>query len=67
MAHNARRLAARAGLRPGLALEHARDVMFAYTAPELYEVLVLHRGWTLTQYGDFLYRGMAAELLGPAG
>ena len=67
MAHNARRLAARAGLRPGLTLEHARDVMFAYTAPELYEVLVLHRGWTLTQYGDFLYRGMAAELLGPAG
>ena len=41
--------------------------MFTYTAPELYEVLVLHRGWTLTQYGDFLYRGMAAELLGSAG
>jgi AcrR family transcriptional regulator len=66
MAHNARRLAQRGRLRAGLTLDHARDVLFAYTAAEFYELLVLRQGWTLPQYGDFLYRGMVAELLEPS-
>lgn len=65
MAHNARRLAVRGGLRPGLADDCVRDVLFAYTAPELYELLVLQRGWSLTDFGDFIYRGLVAELLEP--
>ncbi len=63
MAHNARRLARHHALRPGLSLRHARDVMYAYTAPELYEVLVLRQGWTVPEFGDFIFRGMVAELL----
>lgn len=65
MAHNARRLAVRGGLRPGLADNRVRDVLFAYTAPELYELLVLQRGWSPTEFGDFIYRGLVAELLEP--
>lgn len=67
MGHNARRLAALGGLRRGLSADRAGDVLFAYTTPELYEALVVHRGWTLTEFGDFLYRGMAAELLEQPG
>jgi len=63
MAHNARRLAVRGSLRRGVTLERARDVLFAYTAPELYEVLVIHRRWSLEEFGDFIYRGLVAELL----
>ena len=43
--------------------EQARDVMFTFTAPELFEILVTRQHWTLDQYGDFVYRGLAAELL----
>lgn len=64
MTHNARRLRARPGLRPRQSISDIRDVMFTYTAPELYEVLVIERGWSLTRYADFLYRGMAGQLLG---
>ncbi len=63
MAHNARQLRKRGQLRPGLSIDKAADVLFAFTAPELFEILVLRQGWTLAEFGDFLYRGMAAELL----
>lgn len=63
MEHNARRLRRRPGLRPQLATAHIRDVLFTYTAPELYETLVLHRGWSLEAYADFLFHGMTGQLL----
>lgn len=63
MAHNARRLARTGGLRDGVSLRQARDVMFTYTAAELYETLVAHRKWTLRDYSDFVYRGIRSQLL----
>ncbi len=63
MHHNAHRLADPGHLRRGLTTERARDVMFTYTAPELFEILVTRQGWTLDQYGDFVFRGLVAELL----
>ena len=39
------------------------DVMFAYTAPELYDVVVTGRRWTLEMFADFIFRGLCAELL----
>ncbi|EID77477.1 TetR family transcriptional regulator, partial [Rhodococcus opacus RKJ300 = JCM 13270] len=63
MTHNARRL--RSHLPPTISLEHARDVLFTYTAPEIYELLVLARHWSVEQYAEFIYRGMAAQLLPP--
>jgi hypothetical protein len=62
MGHNAR--AIRRHLRRGLSVSKARDVLFALTAPGLYEVLVMRRGWSLEDYADFLRRATAAELLG---
>lgn len=63
MALNAQRLLSKPGLRPGLTTAHIRDVLFTYTAPELYETLVLHRRWSLEDYADFLFHGMAGQLL----
>ena len=67
MNHNARRLRERPGLRAGLSPAEIRDVLFAYTAPELYELLVLKRRWSLVRYADFLYSGMAGQLLESRG
>ena len=50
-------------LRPGVGVEAAGDVLFAFSAPELFELLVLRRGWSLAAYSDFLRRGIIAELL----
>lgn len=65
MTHNAQHLVARDALRPGLTLEQARDVMWLYSSPELYERMVLHQGWTLPEYGRFVGDALAAALLPP--
>jgi AcrR family transcriptional regulator len=61
MRHNAD--AIRAHLRPGLGVEAAGDVLFAFSAPELYELLVMQRGWALPAYAEFVRRGLVAQLL----
>jgi len=50
-------------LAPGITLEHATDVMWTYSAPALYELLVLRCGWELERYGQFLGQAIAAALL----
>src|SRR5207244_142445 len=61
MGHNARAIARH--LRPGLSVDHARDVMLAYTSPEVFETLVLRHGWSLEEFADFQRRGLEAALL----
>src|SRR6478736_10401925 len=56
MHHNASRLIKAGPLRAAITLERARDVMFTYTAPEIYEILVLHQQWSMDHYADFIYR-----------
>lgn len=63
MTDNARRLLASDQLRQGCSLEQARDVLWAYTSPELYERLVLRQGWPLERYGQFVREGISAALL----
>jgi hypothetical protein len=41
----------------------AANVMWTYTAPELYELLVLRRGMPLETYGRFVADAMIAALL----
>lgn len=65
MLHNAERLDSHGHLRAGLTVDRAAEIMFAYTAPELYEILMIQRGWPISDYGDFIYRGLVAELLNP--
>jgi hypothetical protein len=64
MLHNARQLVGRGLLRAGLGAEAAADVMFACTTAELYESLVLKRGWGAERYGEFIAATLAANLLG---
>ena len=63
MAANARRLRDAGHFRDGISLAQATDVLWTYSAPELYELLVLRRGWTPKRYGDFVARAMSNELL----
>ena len=63
MRHNARTLADRGQLAPGITLEHATDVLWTYSSPGLYELLVLRCGWDLERYGQFLGQAIAAALL----
>ena len=65
MEHNARGLVGRGFLRDGVTPEQARDVLWTYSSTELYELLVLRRGWPLDRYGRFVAEGMIAALLPP--
>ena len=50
-------------LRDGVTIDEARDVLWTYSSPELYELLVLDRGWTTDQYAKLVETGAAAALL----
>jgi AcrR family transcriptional regulator len=63
MSANARRLRDGGHLRAGITLARATDVLWTYSAPELYELLVLRRGWSPKRYGDFVASAMIDALL----
>jgi AcrR family transcriptional regulator len=47
-------LAATGGLRPGLSVEEAADVLWSTNSPELYLLLVGQRGWDPDRYQQWL-------------
>ena len=63
MTDNARRLRDAGHLRPGLGLTGAADVLWTYSSPELYELLVIRRGWSPKTYGLFVAEAMIKALL----
>ena len=63
MTHNARTLMKGGHLRKGITLESATDVLWTYSSPELYELLVIRRGWSVARYGQFIADSMIAALL----
>jgi AcrR family transcriptional regulator len=63
MTANARRLFDAGQLRPGLDVGHAADVMWTFSSPELYDLLVQRSGWDLAAYGAFVADGLMAQLL----
>lgn len=63
MAHNARTLLKGGHLRTGLTLDAATDVLWTYSSPELYELLVIRRGWSIERFGRFIADAMIAALL----
>jgi AcrR family transcriptional regulator len=65
MEGNARTLYERGDLRAGITLEQARDVLWAISSPELYELLVLRRGWSMDRFAAFQAEQMIAALLPP--
>lgn len=64
MLHNARQVIARGLLAPALGETDVADVFFAVTSAELYETLVLKRGWTPERLGRFVEATLVANLLG---
>jgi AcrR family transcriptional regulator len=50
-------------LRHDVTLEEARDVLWTYNSVELYDLLVVQRGWTPERYGAWVARALAAALL----
>ena len=65
MTRNARNLAAAHYLRENLTPKRAGEIMWTYSSPELYELLVLTRGWPPERYGAFIADAMIAHLLPP--
>lgn len=65
MRHNAKSLRDRGFLREGMTVENAADIMWTHSSPELYELLVLRRGWTPEQFGELVANTLIAALLPP--
>jgi AcrR family transcriptional regulator len=65
MEHNARDLYERRLLREGVTLEQARDILWLYSSPELYELLIVRQRWPIDRYGRFVSGGMIAAQLPP--
>jgi AcrR family transcriptional regulator len=57
----ARNLAGTGQLR--VTVNEARDLLWTYHSPELYELLVLERRWSAKRYGDFLARALVDALV----
>ena|SRR5664279_3195509 len=65
MTRNAHNLAAAGHLRPGIAEDVAGEILWTYSSPEIYELLVLIRCWSLARYGEFIADALIAGLLPP--
>jgi AcrR family transcriptional regulator len=63
MTDNARELAERGHLRPGVTVDDARDVLWLCSSPDLYELLVIRRGWPLPRFARFVSDTMTGALL----
>ncbi len=63
MTHNARSLVDGGHTRPGIRLSEASDVLWTYSSPELYDLLVRRRNWTLRKYSTFITDAITRSLL----
>ncbi len=58
-------LAAKTELRPGLTVKEAAEILWTYSSPELYGLLVINLGWKTKRYGEFVGESLVAALLPP--
>jgi AcrR family transcriptional regulator len=63
MTDNARYLVDGGHVRSGIRLSHASDVLWTYSSPELFDLLIRRRQWSLRKYGRFIVDGITAALL----
>jgi AcrR family transcriptional regulator len=59
----ARSLHTEGHLRRGVSVTEARDVLWTYNSAELFELLVIDRGWSPKRYGQWIARSLTAALL----
>lgn len=52
-------------LRPGVNRARAGDLLFATASPEVYRLLVLHRGWSADRYQKWLAQTLLEQLFHP--
>jgi AcrR family transcriptional regulator len=50
-------------LRKGMTAREALDVLWLFTSPEVYEKLVIERGWTRKRFGTWITQQLSAALL----
>jgi AcrR family transcriptional regulator len=50
-------------LRAGISTNEARDVLWTYNSAELFQLLVLERGWSAERYGRWVADALIAALL----
>jgi AcrR family transcriptional regulator len=67
MTHNARGLFEAGYLRPDITVGQAADILWTYSSLELYDLLVIRRGWSADRYGHFAGQAMIAALLPAQG
>jgi AcrR family transcriptional regulator len=63
MRDNARALDAIGGVRDGITVEEAGDVLFAVSSPEMYELLVTRRRWSIERYSRYVRDTITHALL----
>ncbi|MDT4999243.1 MAG: hypothetical protein QOK12_1348 [Mycobacterium sp.] len=50
-------------LRADASADEVRDVLWTYHSPEMYDLLVVERGWSAGQYGTFIGQAMIDAVL----
>lgn len=50
-------------LRQGVSARTAADILWTLNSPEMYDLLVLRRGWSLARYGKWIAEQLKAALL----
>jgi AcrR family transcriptional regulator len=63
MLHNAEVLQKRGFLAAGMTTDYAADVMWFYTADDVFHNLVLCRRWSLDSYANFIANALGSALL----
>jgi hypothetical protein len=63
MTENARRLDEGGHLRDGLTVARAAEVLWTYSSPELYELLVVRRAMPIQDYGRFIAEAIRDAVL----
>ena len=63
MRHNARYLVDGGHTRPTVRLADATDVLWTYSSPELFDLLVQRRHWSLRRYSRFIVEAITNALL----
>jgi AcrR family transcriptional regulator len=64
---NAKRLLARDGVRRDITVAAAADVLWIYTAPEFFDLLVLRSGWSVERVADFVEDALLRYFLDETG
>lgn len=63
MSANAARWAAAGQLRAGQQVRDVATVLWTYTSPQLYDLLVVRQRWSPQRFGEFVAQALRAHLL----